>query len=127
MGGGLVAIRLDWITEKKFLDKIDVTDDPNDCWPWTASVDHRGYGQFRGNEVAMSRAHRVSWVLMFGQIPEDKLVLHNCHNRRCCNPAHLRLGTAQENTEDMMKAGRHVSGFKIMHEERKEALRRVGL
>jgi len=52
------------------------------------------------------RAPRVSWELHNGPIPDDKMVLHECDNPACVNPKHLFLGSAADNTVDMMAKGR---------------------
>jgi hypothetical protein len=51
-------------------------------------------------------AHRMSWEMHFGPIPEGMLVLHHCDVRRCVRPDHLFLGTARDNTRDMIAKGR---------------------
>jgi hypothetical protein len=51
-------------------------------------------------------AHRMAWFFEHGPIPEGKIVLHTCDNRRCVNLEHLKLGTHQENTDDMFTKGR---------------------
>lgn len=86
------------------------------CWLWTASVRNKGYGAF-GYTVAgrsfQERAHRVSWMIHYGAIPENLCVLHNCpggDNPRCVNPAHLFLGTKADNNRDMRRKGRSVPG-----------------
>lgn len=122
----MVAVLINDLSEKRFWGKINITDDGDDCWEWEASVDHRGYGQFWLNGEVV-RAHRTAWILLFGDIPEGLMVLHKCHIRRCCNPSHLKLGTAQDNTDDMMKAGRHVSGFVNMTSEQKRLAQKASV
>lgn len=72
------------------------TDEKTGCWTWTASLNSSGFGQMRFNG-ALCLAHRVSWQLHFGPIPESvgnarfTKVLHTCQNKTCVNPAHLYL------------------------------------
>ena len=82
-----------------------------DCWEWIGTILPSGYGQFRidGHGV---RAHRFMWELVNGTIPKDLYVLHECDNRSCVNPDHLRLGTHKENMEDMTEKGRGKVGEK---------------
>jgi len=46
-------------------------------------------------------AHRVSYLLYVGAIPDGMLVDHTCHERSCVNPGHLRLATPKQNTENV--------------------------
>jgi hypothetical protein len=77
---------------------------PDECWPWTGKVDPYGYGQFKENNRFI-RAHRRAAELTLGRQPRQ-LILHSCDNPPCCNPGHLREGTTQDNTRDMMERGR---------------------
>jgi hypothetical protein len=69
------------------------------CWEWRGTVTSHGYGtfSFNGNHI---RTHRYSYELHDGSIPTGFAVLHSCDNPRCCNPSHLRLGTAADNARD---------------------------
>ena len=89
---------------KRFWDKVEILG-PDECWEWIASCNDDGYGQFCINGV-VGRAHRFSYELHKGPIPEGMLILHSCHNPPCVNPYHLRLGTVQDNMDDKVNAGR---------------------
>jgi len=79
--------------------------DPDDCWYWIGGLFGGGYGLY------MDRgAHRVSWEIENGPIPEGKWILHKCDVRGCVNPAHLYAGTPKENAEDMVRRGRWRNG-----------------
>lgn len=79
--------------------------EPNSgCWLWIGKVAHNGYGIW-GNE----RAHRKSYRLHKGPIPDGLFVCHTCDVRSCINPDHLWLGTHKENMQDIVNKGRHYS------------------
>jgi hypothetical protein len=83
------------------------------CWIWMASRRNKGYGAFcyaENDTVVQGRAHRYSWHIHCGPIPEGTCVLHSCDMPACVNPMHLWLGTKAENNADMVKKGRRVKG-----------------
>lgn len=85
----------------RFLAKVRKT---KTCWIWEGCKTHSGHGQFRTIRNRRAYAHRVSYLLFKGVIPEDKFVLHSCNNPSCVNPDHLRLGSQVENMRDAVKA-----------------------
>lgn len=76
------------------------------CWLWRAGKNGVGYGRMRFNGRG-DRAHRVSYQLTFGVIPEGLFVLHKCDTPACVRPDHLFLGTQAQNLGDMVTKGRH--------------------
>ena len=94
----------------RFWPKVDKSGGPSSCWLWTAGVvGGTGYGKIqdtRGGRYL--RAHRVSWELAHGPIPDGMRVLHRCDNPPCVNPAHLFLGTDADNQHDMRAKGRFI-------------------
>ena len=89
--------------QERFWERVNKT---SSCWLWTASTNKNGYGKFRDARWAHVTAHRFSWILANGPIPEGLWVLHRCDVPGCVNPDHLFLGTARDNNLDMMKKGR---------------------
>ena len=79
--------------------------DPDKCWKWTGSKLKYGYGNISVND-AIKLAHRVSYEMHKGKIPDGLHCLHICDNPECCNPLHLRLGTNADNVADKMAKGR---------------------
>jgi len=103
----------------RFWPKVDKSGGPDSCWPWIAGkVGGTGYGKIQGEGGASGphlRAHRVSWELSNGPVPDGKRVLHRCDNPPCCNPAHLFLGTDADNQHDMRAKGRFVPKMGEQH------------
>jgi len=88
--------------EERFWPKVDKT---GDCWLWTGWRNDEGYGYIR-DVGRIVRAHRASYELTQGAIPEGMMVLHKCDNPPCVRPDHLRLGTNGDNMIDMYSKGR---------------------
>lgn len=92
---------------KRFYSKVKVVE--SGCMEWQASTRTvaRGfrYGQFSYNGYP-EFAHRVSWMLEHGEIPDGMRVCHSCDNTICVNPAHLFLGTQLDNVVDMVNKER---------------------
>jgi len=96
----------------RFLEKI-VFIPFHECWEWSSSKNEKGYGKFLVNaEIGEIRAHRASLLLLCGVDAGAMLVLHRCDNPGCVRPEHLFLGTAKDNTQDMLAKGRQRGQFK---------------
>ncbi len=67
------------------------------CWLWTQKPAATGYGDFRAGRRLRWSAHRYSYELYVGPIPDDLVLDHLCRNRICVNPTHLELVTNEEN------------------------------
>lgn len=92
--------------EELFWSHVDKTSDPNGCWIWTgARIREYGCMNYRGRSRP---AHRVAYELQFGPIPDGLFVMHECDVRMCVR--HLRLGTAADNSRDMVEKGRSARG-----------------
>ncbi len=91
---------------ERFESKFNKTDK---CWNWQKYKDSDGYGTFYMDKKFIS-AHRASYILYKGPILKDLLVLHSCDNRACVNPDHLWLGTAKDNSDDMVSKNRQTKG-----------------
>lgn len=79
------------------------------CWIFCGSLDTSGYGLIGvGGSGNIGKAHRESFKIYRGTIPEGMQICHTCDVRCCVNPAHLFVGTLQDNMEDRDKKGRHV-------------------
>ena len=87
----------------RFFDKIEMTDS---CWLWKAGLRGKaGYGAFKLNGKIIS-AHRFSYEIHKGEIPNGVFVCHSCDIRKCVNPNHLFLGSPKDNWKDGFDKGR---------------------
>ena len=101
-----VEIHLNETARNRFWAKVKKN---SSCWEWTAGKTKFGYGTFN-NGSGSRLAHRVSWVIENGPVPDGKLVCHTCDNPSCVNPKHLFVGTQSDNVCDMWAKGRGGAG-----------------
>ena len=94
---------------ERFWEKVDKTEW---CWNWTSAVSgSNDYGTFWvGGEKRCKYAHRLSWELVNGPIPEGLVVCHKCDNPKCVRPDHLFIGTTSDNNKDKTDKRRHSYG-----------------
>lgn len=76
------------------------------CWIWTAAKDRKGYGIFALAPGKRVRAHRFAWEQEHGPLPAGACLLHRCDNPACVRPAHLFVGSREDNNADMDAKGR---------------------
>lgn len=79
------------------------------CWLWNGSVrskDRVSYGGFNMGNKKIMLAHRAAYILFIGEIPSGMCVCHSCDTPMCVNPAHLFLGTHEQNMLDMVRKRR---------------------
>ena len=98
-------------TLKQRFEEMHIPEPNSGCWLWIGANNGR-YGTIKNNGKT-ALAHRVSWELHNGQVPEIECsdfrgtcVLHFCDNMICVNPAHLFLGTHKDNIQDKVNKGR---------------------
>lgn len=85
--------------------------DESGCWIWSGCKAGKGYGILKIPKTRKQiYAHRLSYLIHRGEIQEGEYVLHRCDNPACVNPAHLFLGSAKDNAQDMAAKGRHLFG-----------------
>lgn len=92
--------------ENRFWGKVNVPNNPEACWEWTAALSNKGYGLFYDPVFSTNLASRIAWMLTNGPIPDGFNACHRCDNPKCVNPRHIFLGTQKDNMSDASTKGR---------------------
>lgn len=94
-------------TPEERLEGLSIPEPNSGCWLWLGRLNEWGYGVFRlDNKTVL--AHRASWIVNYGEIPDGKKVCHSCDMPPCINPDHLWIGTDDDNAQDCIRKGRAV-------------------
>lgn len=100
------------IEKDRFWSRVDKE---QKCWVWTGALTNnkKGLGYGRINlKGEYHLAHRISYEMKYGVIPNGLCVCHTCDTRRCIRPSHLFLGTYKDNMIDCCTKGRIAKGSK---------------
>lgn len=94
---------------ERFWEKVDKRG-PNECWLWRGAIGRHGYGNLGSGTGRTLRAHRFSYELAHGAIPNGLVICHRCDEPRCVNPTHLFAASQSSNLQDMANKGRSTRG-----------------
>lgn len=106
--------------KERFWNKVSIGK-PNECWNWLGAVVTTGYGYFAFTHVVDNKkyrytmSHRFSLMLKLNRIKLDGFCLHDCDNKLCCNPHHLKLGDHELNTLDAIQRNRYAPRIGEQH------------
>lgn len=89
-----------WMSPEQRFAEQHIREPNSGCWLWIGSLNKCRYGLFQV-DGRQGLAHRHSYEMHIGKIPDGLCVLHKCDTPECVNPDHLFLGTQQDNIADM--------------------------
>ena len=94
------------------------------CHEWNGAKMLNGYGYMcppneKGVKGKSVYSHRWFYTLYKGEIPEGKMIRHNCDNRICVNPEHLEIGDSKDNVHDMLERNPKACGRKLSFDDNK--------
>jgi hypothetical protein len=102
--------------EDRFWRMVDKQGD-DECWNWRGYKNIKGHGRFslkanfRYGSFSIGHknigAHRMAYILTYGEIPDGIFICHKCNNSSCVNPKHLYPGTQLDNMQDRKIAGHY--------------------
>ena len=102
MSKALVIPELSAAEKRRFWDKVEKRADG--CWVWTGETSVSTHGGLRYGQLRIGDhryvAHRISWHIFHGDIPDGLQLDHRCHNTLCVNPAHLHIVDQVRNNEN---------------------------
>lgn len=85
-----------------FLENVQIQDDG--CWQWTGARHYDGYGTF-AHGGQKHRAHKWLYEETRAKVMRGLVLRHQCDMPSCVNPDHLVVGTAKQNSQDMVRSG----------------------
>lgn len=115
-----ITSRTNEIIKENFEKKVIKQDG---CWGWNGMINAGGYARMSKNNKKES-AHRISYIIHKGEIPEGFNINHICHNKICTNPEHLYAGSQKQNVDDMLKANR-AKHNSVLNEEQVIEIKRL--
>lgn len=107
------------MTLREKFDRGYVPEPTSGCWLWDRSLRKDGYAQVEARRGKAVLAHRLSWQLNRGPIPNGLYICHKCDVKSCVNPDHLFVGTCADNIRDRVVKGLHHAIFGSRHPKAK--------